>query len=189
MLKKIFAFAALALVIGTLAPTESRAQIVNGNFDVGNPLTDWNASGSISVLNTGAQSPTQSILFSSGSATLSQTFSAVAGQYFLSFYMRAISTAPVALATIRVLVNGQEFGGATIGSEYGRTLTAAVSLQTNGNTIQFFNANATNGNLVQLDTVSFQAVPAPVAGGGLLSFAAAGLLVGWSLRRKQKKAA
>jgi len=191
MVKHVVASALVALALVAFSPAESRAQIVNGNFDVGNPFDNWQGSSGTSVVDTGAQSPTQSIIFSSGSATLSQTFSAVAGQYFLSFYMRAITSAPAAIATISVLVNGQDFGGFTVGPNYGRTVTAAVALQATGNTIQFYNANANGalGNFVQLDTVSFEAVPTPLAGAGGLSFALGACVLGWSrLRRKTAKA-
>lgn len=188
MFRHFAACAAIAVALVTFSPSQSRAQIVNGNFDVGNPFNNWQGSAGTSVVDTGAQSPSQSIIFSDRAASLSQTFSAVAGQYFLSFYMRAITNAPVAIATISVLVNGSQFGGFTIGGEYGRTITAAVALQSSGNTIQFFNANANGaqGNFVQLDTVSFEAVPTPLAGAGGLSFAIAGLVFGWSRLRRAK---
>ncbi len=103
--------------------------------------------------------------------------------------MRAISSAPIAIATIDVLVNGQLFGGATVGSSYGQTITSALTLQNGSNTIQFLNSNAGSGNFVQLDTVAFQPVPAPLAGSGLLSFAVAGVAFGWMrLRRRRARA-
>jgi hypothetical protein len=189
MVRRYLFLALVALGLAALTPAPSQAQIVNGNFDVGNPFVNWQGSAGTSFVNTGSHTPTQSIIFRNASATLSQTFNATAGQYFLSFWMRAVTAAPVAIAAIDVLVNGQLFGGLTIGTNYGETTTAALTLQSGSNTIQFLNSNAGNGSFVQLDTVSFQAVPTPMAGAGVLSFAALGVAFGWSRLRRRRPAA
>jgi hypothetical protein len=177
------AFAAIA----TSAP--ARAQLLNPTFDNAGTLSDWSGSpGSVSETNFDPQSPAKSAIFFNSFGTLAQSFSGyAAGQYIISFFVKALATSTVgsAFATLTYSVNGENFGAA---GGTGWTLNSAVIDLTGGqNTLTFSNAFALNNGFVQLDTISLQAVPGPLAGSGLLSFGAVAVgFAGFSMMRRRK---
>jgi hypothetical protein len=177
------AFAAIA------ASAPAQAQLLNPNFDNAGTLSNWTGSpGSVSDTNFDPQSPTKTAIFFNNLGTLTQSFNGYsAGQYFISFFVRALATSNLgsALATLTYTVNGQNFGAA--GGTGWTANSAIIDLTGGSNTLTFSNAFALNNGFVQLDTISLQAVPGPLAGSGLMSFAAAAAgFAGLTMVRRRK---
>lgn len=193
-MKRRFLLSVASIALGAIAFTgPAQAQLLNPTFDNAGTLANWTGSpGSVSDTAFDPESPSKTAIFFNNLGTLTQSFSGyAAGQYVISFFVRALATSNLgsALATLTYTVNGQNYGSA--GGTGWTANSAIINLTGGSNTLTFSNAFAQNNGFVQLDTINIQAVPGPLAGSGLLSFGAfaagfAGLTV---VRRRKASAA
>lgn len=162
----------LALMAGLGNPSAFALPFANGSFDTpGDPFASWTA---VAI---GSASPGQTgtfVTFNSDTDSLSQSFTATAGQYFMTFYIQTTQT-DIARA-LSVVLNGSPITGSPFTADLGPgwfKKTVEVSLLAN-NTLSFRGSGINSGQ-VGLDTISFEAVPGPLVGGGALSFLALGI--------------
>ena len=192
MMKRHLLLSVVGVAFSTIAMSApARAQLLNPSFDNAGTLTSWaGGGGNVSDTEFDPQSPAKSAIFYNNAGALSQSFSGyAAGQYIISFFVRAVSTTNLvsALATLTYSVNGVNFGAA---GGTGWTLNSAIIDLTGGqNTLTFGNAFAQNSGFVMLDTISLKAVPGPLAGSGLMSFGAAAVgFAGLTMVRRRRSA-
>ena len=176
-----------------LAAAPAKAQLANGGFDIPPyPLDGWTATAGVSDTTTSPQAGPRAAIFYDASAVLSQSFTAAAGTYILSFWLRNASSVVGPLAAITYMVNGATFSGLGDNNYQLNTATVTLNAGVNANLIQFSNAISENGRPVLLDSISLTPVdvPVPLAGAGAASFIAglAGLGMMARSRRRSEQA-
>lgn len=181
MLKKLMAFACLALSIG--ANAESINLVTNGGFETGN-LTGWSCTTvNLCATTSGAHSGNYAMygFNNDGFATLSQTISTVAGKnYDFSFYSNTSHTSAKG-NILRYQIGSDPIVGVRRTSVYSPTEANYVATGTSTN-INFFFETEPGAGVWRIDDVSFvSAVPIPAAA---WLFGSAILGLGWVKRRK-----
>lgn len=194
--------AAVAIAAPLLLSSGARAQIANGNFDTPGAnfqvIQSWSKSGAANSI-FDSFSPQRNVTFNAADDFIKQTITST-GLFVLSFYVKAVFNPfggdvvdqQVSIqAIIRNSLNAVKYvvtgSGLTFG--YQETKTAFDLSLVAGDTIEFTNAQFLGGTeFLRLDSVSFTAVPAPLAGAGLMSLFAGGVMLLGRVRRKASSA-